>query len=332
MEGNLLGMLGGSSSRSTRPPMRLEALDDRVRYLQVNAIENSTTKGYATGARNYITFCMAHGLPLDPTPSTLARYIAYTSQFIASGPKYLTGARHFLRQLYPEFDESRKHPLVQAVIAGSRKTRADPVRRKAPLSTDHLLAFAEIAQVSGKYDDVLFATILTCGFYACHRVGKLVWPNSKDLRDWRKVIKRGTLQLTPTRAGYHLPYHKADRFYMGTDILLTTQDVADPVTQLHTYVAIRDTLHGARAALFLCEDGSIPTRGWFDRKFFTLLDRSFGGHSLRAGGATFYAREGLSEDIIQALGRWSSEAWKGYICDHPTVRAEAQLAALRLRR
>jgi hypothetical protein len=169
--------------------MWLEALDDRVRFLQVNAIEKSTTKGYATGACNYITFCMNHNLPLDPTPSTLARYIAYTSQFIASGPKYLTGARHFLAQLYPEFDEGQKHPLVQAVIAGSQKTRADPVRRKAPLSPDHLLAFAEIAQVSGRYDDILFATILTCGFYACHRVGELVWPNSKDLRDWRKVIK-----------------------------------------------------------------------------------------------------------------------------------------------
>ncbi|KAF9523817.1 hypothetical protein CPB83DRAFT_740229, partial [Crepidotus variabilis] len=60
-------------------------------------------------------------------------------------------------------------------------------------------------------------------------------------------------------------------------------------------------------------------RSWFDGKFFALLDRSFGGHSLRAGGATFYASIGLSEDIIQALGRWSSASWKIYIRDNPTV-------------
>ena len=36
--------------------------------------------------------------------------------------------------------------------------------------------------------------------------------------------------------------------------------------------------------------------------FFTLLDHYFGGHSLRAGGATYFASPGLSEDVIQPLG------------------------------
>ena len=59
-----------------------------------------------------------------------------------------------------------------------------------------------------------------------------------------------------------------------------------------------------------------------------ILNRSFGGHSPRAGGATFYASLGLSEAIIQALGRWSSEAWKIYIRDNPTIHTELQLAAI----
>jgi len=100
---------------------------------------------------------------------------------------------------------------------------------------------------------------------------------------------------------------------------------------LKSYVTRRDKFHGARTALFIRNDGSFPNRNWFDQKFFTLLDRQFGGHSLRAGGATFYAGLGLSEDVIQALGRWSSKAWKIYIRDNPTIRAELQLAYLRLR-
>jgi len=55
-------------------------------------------------------------------------------------------------------------------------------------------------------------------------------------------------------------------------------------------------------------------------KLFAILDRSFGGYSPRAGGATFYASLGLPEDTIQALGRWSSKAWKTYIRDNPTKR------------
>ena len=60
------------------------------------------------------------------------------------------------------------------------------------------------------------------------------------------------------------------------------------------------------------------------------MDRSFGGHSPHAGGATYYAALGLSESIIMALGHWSSKAWKIYIHDNPSVRhgAALQLAAL----
>jgi hypothetical protein len=139
------------------------------------------------------------------------------------------------------------------------------------------------------------------------------------------------LTFVNKRAQYHLPYHKGDPFYRGTDVLFTEQEIADPVSLLREYAGKRDALHGARAALFLREDGSIPTRSWFDKKFFTLLSRDYGGHSPRAGAATFYASLGLSENVIQAIGRWSSSAWKIYIRDNPTIRAEQQLAALRLR-
>jgi hypothetical protein len=333
MEGVLLSTLGGlSAPRTVRPPIALADLDARAHFLQVNSIEKSTKKGYATGARDYITFCITNSLSLDPTPQTLARYIAYTSMFIASGPKYLTGARHFLKDLYPEFTANRGHPLVQATISGSKKMRADPVKRKLPLRLTHLTAFLQVARCTKSYDDLLFVVILSCCFYACHRSGELVCRSGQSV-EWRKIIKRGSLTFNgDRRAGYRLPYHKGDRFYRGTDILFTCQETANPVSLLKEYVQLRDSCHGALPALFLRYDGSLPTRSWFERKFFTIMDRQFGGHSCRAGGATFYASLGLTEDVIQALGRWSSYAWKDYIRDNPTVRAELQLAAIRLRR
>ena len=107
MEGVLLSILGeGCASRVSRPQMELVDLDTRTRYLQVNSIERSTAKGYATGAHDYVNFCITHTLSLDPTPQTLSCYIAYTSQFISSGPKYLTGVYHFLTNLYPDFEQN----------------------------------------------------------------------------------------------------------------------------------------------------------------------------------------------------------------------------------
>jgi hypothetical protein len=327
MEGVFLSCLGEPTPRRARPPLKLGDLDARVFHLQSHALEKSTVGGYLTGAHDYLRFCRLHHLPIDPTPQTLSRYIAYTSMSIASGPKYLTGVRHFLHDLYPSFDDSRASPLVQATIRGSMKVRADPVRRKQPIRISHLLAFQDAARRSGDYDDLLFATIMSCCFYGCHRSGELVIKSKKGV-DWRKIIKRSSLHFSQGYAGYRLPYHKADPFYRGTDILFSTQDAADPVALLQEFVQARDAIHGARRALFLRKDGSHPTRAWLDSKLFSFVDRSFGGHSLRAGGATFYASLGLSESIIMALGRWSSAAWKIYIRDNPCVRAALQLAAL----
>jgi hypothetical protein len=85
-------------------------------------------------------------------------------------------------------------------------------------------------------------------------MGKLVQKNDHSLFDWRKIIKRASLTFESGHAQYRLPYHKGDLFYQGSDVILTTQDVADPVLLLQDYVQLWDRLHGAKAALFLCEN------------------------------------------------------------------------------
>lgn len=322
-----MNTLGELTPRSARPPSSLKDLDARVLHLQSHALEKTTVGGYSTGAHDYARFCRLHHLSLEPTPQTLSRYIAFSSLSIASGPKYLSSARHFLRDLYPSFDENRASPAVQATIRGSKKVRADPVHRKQPIRIEHLLSFVAVARRTGSFDNLLFATIMSCCFYGCHRSGELILKSKKAV-DWHKIIKCSSLHFSPGYVGYRLPYHKTDPFHRGTDILFSAQDSANPITLLREFVHRRDKLHGARRALFLREDGSHPTRAWFDSKLFSFVDRSFGGHSARAGGATYYASLGLSESVIMALGRWLSEAWKIYIRDNPCIRAALQLAAL----
>ncbi|KAF8809908.1 hypothetical protein BYT27DRAFT_7022878, partial [Phlegmacium glaucopus] len=187
MERVFLNLLG--EPQKARPVNNLSDIDSRALYLQSAAIEIATAKGYQTGARDYITFCTKHHLPLNPTPLTLSRYIAYSSQYIASAPKYLTGARHFLQDFYPEFDHNRNHPLVQSTIRGSKKVRGDPIKRKLPLRLSHLETFVQFANHTKLYDDLLFATILSCAFYACHRIGELIIKSDLSQFDWRKIIK-----------------------------------------------------------------------------------------------------------------------------------------------
>ena len=99
MEAVLLNIFGGNDGlivHHSRPQVSLADLDNCLSFLQAYALDRSTIRGYAVGARDYLRFCFQHHLPFEPTPLTLARYIAYTSQFIASRPSYLSGIRHFL--------------------------------------------------------------------------------------------------------------------------------------------------------------------------------------------------------------------------------------------
>ena len=74
-----------------------------------------------------------------------------------------------------------------------------------------------------------------------------------------------------------LSSHKANQFYKGTEIYISKQSVADPVSLLQSYVTRRDALHGAVASLFVQFSGEVPDRNWFDNRFHAALSRDFGG-------------------------------------------------------
>ena len=172
--------------------------------------------------------------------------------------------------LYPDFDSSRAHPLVQAAINRSKKVCADPIWCKLLVCLVHLSTSHEVALTSGIYNDFLFATIFSCCFYACHRSGELILKNSKDEFDWQKVIKCSSLTFDANCVSYCLPYHKSNCFYQGTDILFSSQQVANLVTLLRLYIQLCDCIHRACVTLFICEDGSLLNQNWFDSKF--LID------------------------------------------------------------
>lgn len=71
--------------------------------------------------------------------------------------------------------------------------------------------------------------------------------------------------------------------------------------------------------LFTDEANKPVTRFWFQKHLKTVLQQSgfpadnFSSHSFRIGAATSAAQKGLSQNQIQTLGRWSSNAFKSYI-------------------
>lgn len=100
---------------------------------------------------------------------------------------------------------------------------------------------------------------------------------------------------------------------------------ACPVTALKDYISSRDRLHPSAPHLFLTQQGRPPTRSWFLKRFHLFFGNNKSGHSMRSGGASAMAQAGLPLDHIQDAGRWSSEAFKTYVRDHPILRLRAHV-------
>lgn len=99
-----------------------------------------------------------------------------------------------------------------------------------------------------------------------------------------------------------------------------------PISALKDYLASRDASFPDSKFLFLTSRGMRPSRSWFLKRFHEFFSHNKSGHSLRSGGATALGQAGLPMDFIQLAGRWSSEAFRIYVRDHPVLTLGARRA------
>lgn len=113
-------------------------------------------------------------------------------------------------------------------------------------------------------------------------------------------------------------FSKTDQHGASTTLKLNGNSQAGrcPVGAVVAYLNVRPPRHGP----FFCHaDGTPLTRYQFGavlRKvlaFTGLKAAEYGTHSFRIGAATSAAIRGVSEEKIQDMGRWRSEAYRTYI-------------------
>jgi hypothetical protein len=314
-------------SSSSRQPVRVPWTAARFREERARALgfslDRSTRSTYHSHLQSFLTFCDLHGFSYEPTEETLCNFIVYMSHHIQprSVSTYLSGICNQLEHLFPDVRATRKRPVVTKTLQGCLRQLGTPPSRKLPLSVDHLARFS-LAFPSPSHDDLLFLALSCCGFFALHRLGELVDNDDPRRRSARKRILRHTASVSPSDVRYSLPSHKADRFFEGNLVIIPCLPslAIDPVAVFARYLASRDASSaGYFPYLWLTAQHDVPTRSWFLSRFHRFLPPSFGGHSLRSGGATFFASQGWPNDRIQALGRWASDAFQLYIRKHPVL-------------
>lgn len=288
------------------------------------ALDRSTSRAYASALNSYLEFCSLHSLDPEPTPDTLSFYITFMSHHIQprSVRAYLSGIVSHLEAFYPNVKQNRETRLVTRTLQGCFRRFSSPVRQKEPLTRAHLLSISASLPRPFTFDDLLFLSQLSLGFFALLRLGELVIPDNSHLRDPFKVPLRHNASVAPLGDSFRflLPRDKSDSRFEGNAVFVQRSTIPpDPVDLFSRYLSARDLLFPLSPHLWVRRDGSPPTRSWFITRLHTFLPSSFSGHSMRAGGATSLAAAGVAPSQIQAIGRWHSDTWERYIRRHPTL-------------
>ena len=179
------------------------------------AIDVSTWKNYGSALNSYLSFVRMHDMSVEPTPDSLSLFTVYMCHHIKpdSVDTYLSGICQQLEPYFPHVREIRKSRLVHRTLQGCKRMRGSPTIRKRALTIDDLNTVCESYSHNPSHDDLLFRTQLCVGFFALMRLGKLTWPEDKDLRDPRKLTKQNSVIIHDNSFQFFLPGHKADKSF-----------------------------------------------------------------------------------------------------------------------
>jgi hypothetical protein len=303
-----------------------------LKNLLWHGLAPGTRKTYASGQKAYEQFCSLHGhTPWPATRKSLGEFIALRASG-ATGigrakPDTIAGNLSALRSVHTDrqLDESVfDDPWVKRILAGVRRVEPSLTQKQATPITHALLEQLTSPKVSSdSIKDRNFDTACKVAFAGFLRMGEFTVQNSQ-LSESATTYKHSRLTRSDitfsdddSHAVLRLKRSKADTTHRGVDIILAATGTSTcPVRALQGLFQAYP-LHGDEPLFGF--DGVPMTRNWM---IATLRKRAaslhghaalkYSGHSFRRGAAQQASDNGLGEEDIKALGRWSSEAFKRY--------------------
>ena len=281
-----------------------------------HAIDTSTWKNYGSALNSYLTFVRIHNFPVEPTLDSLSFFTVFMCHHIKpdSVDSYLSGICHQLEPYFPRVRDIRKSMLCKRTLIGCKRLRGVPTNRKRALTMSDLHLVINHYSNSQFHDDFLFVSQIVTGFFALMRLGELTVPDDKSLFNHRKFTSRTSVSISNDDYRFFLPNHKANKFFEGNTVIIQSHHISiDPLSIFKKYHSSHDHLFPFSRDLWLRADGSPPSRSFFIRRMKNFFDSDVAGQSMRAGGATSLAENGVPPNLIQAIGRWASPAFQIYI-------------------
>ena len=204
--------------------------------------------------------------------------------------------------------------IIQKLLSGVTKV-SPPTPPRLPITIGILVSLLRGVDqiIIHHYHKALLKAMLTVGFFGLMRIGELTMTKEK-------IVPLHISQLTffQSYISISITHFKHNQKLHPIEVPLQFQSLPEicPVRHLSYYLSLRGYDSGP---LF-----SFPTFKPIPRQFFSKhLSRliSFSGfhgdryksHSLRIGGASYYASLGYTDTQIRLLGRWDSNSFVKYI-------------------
>nr|XP_009304434.1 proline and serine-rich protein 1-like [Danio rerio] len=305
--------------------------------LIMQAVAPRTLQAYLTAWKTFKHF---HSLYNTTFPNfsllTITSFITYLHSHkhiqANSIKSYLSGIQFFHKLMYGSSSESITNSQTSLLIKGIQKTRPPLPDTRLPI-THNILAKCISTLRKGYFsfhtDHTLDAMFILAffGFLRCSeftvtsKFDPSIHPTIADLT----LIDEETI-------AFLIKQSKTDQSRKGHYIyIFNIPSPTSPFQTLLAYTHYRKTLSASPLDPLFIDDTHHPvTRFWFQKHLKYVLtnsgfpSESYSSHSFRIGAATTAAHKGLSQQHIQTLGRWSSDAFKTYIrLSHSHLR-EAQ--------
>lgn len=306
----------------------------------MEGLASTTRSTYASGQRRFLDFCRQlgrlgpDGSPCPVDERTLCLFATHLAQSVqyATIKVYLSAVRALhIEQGFPD-------PLVdclrlQRVLRGIRRSHGDSRAARHPVTDHTLLAVFRFLDVN-THDHCMLWAACNLAYFGFLRSSEFTVPN---LATFSPEVHLSLADVAidsydaPTCLRIRLKASKTDPFRKGCFIHIGLGSYPlCAIQSLMAYLTVRGNREGP---LFLFQDGRPLSRAslteWLRKILLSAgIPGTFSSHSFRIGAATVAARNGVPDHLIQALGRWTSNAYQLYIRT-PTdslARLSSQLA------
>lgn len=312
-------------------PYHLKDLVSVVPELVQKCKAHSTVQKYSYGFCRWKNWVIQNSLgennifPVNPFHLSLyLAFLAKTNCTVGSVTDafYSIKWAHDMAGLPSPTDQSS---LVKNVFEGAKRTLSHPVKKKEPMTASVLQSvYNAVFQSDNLYSLRLLTMVILsyCGFLRCGEV---------------LCLRRSDIQIRSTHAEIFIEHSKTDIYRDGAWVILSRLDSRlCPVRNLHIYFEAASIMDDSEEYLFrnvtktkdkyMLRKANVPmTYSRFRELFIEHFSphvpniRNYGLHSLRAGGATSAANNGIPDRLFKRHGRWRSETAKdGYVKDKLT--------------